>query len=252
MSIKTLSTTKKYSTFNYNTSNSTGSYYSANLVQYFDAYINQPNSTVWVDIQGTSNLALTGSPTVSNTGAANNYYITFNGTSQYGANIATGNLATFSVYMWLKSSNTSGSGTYNQPGIMGVVISGANRDFTLTMGSGYIGMFSGLAVSDSSTQLNSADAPNYNFISDNTWHEIVLTSSFTNGTKIFLDRKQVGATLTPTVNTSATSLWRLGMSWSQGNYYSNFSTPVVMVYNTELSNNQILINYNYFKNRKYV
>ena len=251
MTIRTLSTTKKYSTFNYNTTNSTSSYYSANLVQYFDAYINQPNSTVWVDIQGTSNLALTGSPTVSNTGDANNYYITFNGSSQYGSNVATGNLATFSVYMWLRSINTTSvsvSGTYNQPGIMGVVLSGANRDFTLTMGGGYIGMFSGLAASDSSTQITE----NYNFISDNVWHEIVLTSSFANGTKIFLDRKQIGVSLNSTVNTSATSLWRLGMSWSQGNYYSNFSTPVVMVYNTELSNNQILTNYNYFKSRKYV
>jgi hypothetical protein len=250
MSNNTLSLNKKYSTFNYNTSNFSPSYVTTGLVQYFDAYVNQPNSTVWVDIQGTSNLALTGSPTVSNTGASNNYYITFNGTSQYGANIASGNLATFSAYLWLRSSNTSGTGTYNQPGIMGVVISGANRDITLTMGGGNLGVYSGLAVADSSSQIS--DAPNYNNVSDNKWHEIVLTSSFANGTKVFLDRKQIGTTLTPTVNTSLTSLWRLGMSWSQGNYYANFSTPVVMFYNTELSNTQILTNYNYFNSRKYV
>jgi len=249
MSIKTLSTTKKYSTFNYNTATATSGYVTTGLVQYFDAYINQPNSSVWVDIQGTANLALTGSPTVSNTGASNNYYITFNGTSQYGASLQNGNLASFSVYMWFRSSNTSGAQSFSSPGIMGVILSGVNRDFTVTMGGGYLGIYSGLAASDSSSQITE----NYNSISDNVWHEIVLTSSTTNGSKVFLDRKQIGTTLSQTVNTAVSpNLWRLGMTWSQGNYYANYSTPVVMVYNTELSNTQILTNYNYFKSRRYV
>jgi hypothetical protein len=117
------------------------------------------------------------------------------------------------------------------------------------MGGGYLGIYSGLAASDSSSQITE----NYNSISDNVWHEIVLTSSTTNGSKVFLDRKQIGTTLSQTVNTAVSpNLWRLGMTWSQGNYYANYSTPVVMVYNTELSNTQILTNYNYFKSRRYV
>ena len=248
MSIKTVGSSRKFSTFNYNTGNNTSTYVTSGLVQYFDAYINQPNSSVWVDIQGTANLALTGSPTVSNTGASNNYYITFNGTSQYGANINITSVTSFSIYTWVRSTNTNFSGAYySQPSIMGVALSGANRDFGLTMGSGFAGVWSGLASSDQTNQ----PTANSSYISDNVWHEITVTSSFTNGTRLYFDRVQVGSTIPASLYT-ATTAWRLGMSYSQGNYYANFSTPVVMIYNTELTSTQLLQNYNYFKSRKYV
>jgi hypothetical protein len=196
---------------------------------------------------GYGNITFTGSPTITTSLTKKNNYVTFNGSSQYGTGLVTTNLSTFTFYCWVKSTSFADSATYYiKPAITGYASSGtSSQDFGITIGGGNAGVWSGIGTGD---QTNQPTAYN-NIVSDGKWHEIAVTSSTTNGVKLYFDRVQIGSALTVNSTTDPTNNWRLGMAWGQGNYYANFDCAVVMFYTSELTTTQLASNYGCFSPR---
>lgn len=247
MSLKTLSS-RLASTNNLNNKTSLTSITTSGLVQYFDAQLNVPTTSSWTDRMGLSNLSFTNSPTISNTGGSGNY-VTLNGTSQSGSGL-TGmlNLSAFTIYMWVKTTSTASNATYwKRPTFVGLATSGdGSRDYGLTMNSGNIGGWSGLHTTDQSN--NSSVA-----INDGNWFEIAMTSSAANGTKIWSNQSTVGSAMTASKSTDATNaplLGNIGAGGGDGSTaYAAFSCAVLMIYNKELTLNELSRNWVNFKTR---
>lgn len=236
-----------YTATNYNTN---CPIVTSSLVQYFDANKSIPTTAAWTDQQGFGNISFTNSPTITNTSGANNKYVTFNGTNQYGSGL-TGmlNLADFTIYMWVKTTSTASNATFWQkPTFVGIATTGdASRDYGLTLNSGYLQGWHGLGSTDASITATTAT------INDGNWYEIAMTSSYTNGTKIFANQTQVGSAMTTSKNTDATNAPTIANTAVLGvaGYpaYLAFSCGVLMIYKKELTAKELAQNWANFKSR---
>lgn len=247
MSTRSLSA-RKLTAANYN---SLGKilFVTSGLTQYFDAAKTNASGSTWTDLQGTGNMTLVSSPTISSGADSASNYVTFNGSSQYATGLSsTVNLSAFTFYLWIKTTSTADDANfYAKPTILGIGTNGvASRDYALTLGSGYIGFWSGLGASDQINQPSTSVAA----VNDGNWHEIVVTSSFINGSRLYNNQNQVGSSLTVTQNTDATNAARFARTGPDfGPSYANFSCAVLAIYNRELSATERASNWNYFRSR---
>lgn len=245
MSTRSLST-RKLTAANYN-SRSQYLLTVSGLTQYFNAARTNASGSTWTDLQGTSNMTLVGSPTISTGSDPASQYVTFNGSNQYATGLSsTLNLSAFTFYLWIKTTSTADNGAYYyKPALLGVGTSGgATRDYGLTIGGGYVGVWTGLGSTDQQNQPTTTAA----VVNDGTWHEIVLTSSSANGTRLYNNRTQVGTALSMTQNTDSSNAAQLSrVALDTGSSYANFSCAVLAIYNRELTSTELANNWNYFR-----
>jgi len=228
------------------------------LTYNFDATKTLPTSSLWTDIQGTNNMTLYNTPTVTSGSPA---YVTFNGTTQYGSYFLL-NQGSFSVTFWIRTTTTADSGTfYIKPSLFSCGNPSApDRDLGLTIGSGYAGAWSGMGTGDATNQTNPANAK----INDGIWHEVTMTSSFANGTKVYVDTNVTGTTMAQTQNPTGNPMYiasqnanttaaQTGVFGTAGGYgtaaFANVDISVILVYSRELSTTDITSNYNTFRSR---
>jgi hypothetical protein len=237
----------------------TQSYISTGLTYYFDATTTAPSGSTWTDIQHTNNITLYNSPTIT---SGTPGYVTFNGLNQYGSYFLL-NQGSFTVTTWIRTTTTADSGTYwLKPEIFSEVNpSSPDRDLGLTIGAGYAGAWSGMGPSvDQSNQPNPANAK----VNDGVWHEVTMTSSYTNGTRVYVDNSQVGSAMTQTQNPTGNPIYvgghngnttatQSGVFGTAGYYgpssFGNFDLSILMVYNRELTLQEMNTNYNIFASR---
>lgn len=244
MSTRSLST-RKLTAANYNSLGKTV-FVTSGLGQYFDAAKTNASGSSWTDLQGTGNMTLVSSPTIATGSDASSNYVTFNGSTQYGSGLTSmTNKAAFTVYLWMKTTSTADASLYyDKPAIFGVNTTGAtSRDYVISMNNGYIGCWSGLG-SDGTNQ------PSTTKINDGNWFEIVLTSSFANGTRLYCNQTQIGSSLTASQNTNST--YAPYIAGANGNYAltpAAISVAVLATYDRELSTTELAANWSYFKGR---
>ena len=229
-----------------------------NLTYNFDATNILPTSSLWTDAQGTNNITLYNSPTVT---SGNPSYVTFNGSSHYGSYILL-NQGSFSITMWVRTSSTADNAAfYLKPSFIGEINPGApDRDFGITSGVGYAGIWNGIGNSDQTNQPTSGGTSAANYIANSVWHEVTVTSSFANGTKLFVNTVQIGSTLTQTQNPTGNPFF-IGAannnpngevqsgSFGSATAFAAFDLSALFVYSRELSSSDITTNYNTFRGR---
>ena len=250
MSVRSVASSRKISGQRIDLTN-IKSYTATNLSQYFDAYYSSTlTSSTWSDRQQVSNITFTGSPTVVRNDPYNSL-VTFDGSTQYGTGLQTTNLANFSVYCWIKTTTVAdGANPWTKPHITGVDTSGGgSRDWGLTLGLGYAGIWSGLQ-SGTDTNINPNTASSK--VNDNLWYELAATSSYTNGSKLYVNQTQIGTSLGVNQNTEATYPFYIGKknpATGGSESYGAFSCAVFMFYTAELTTTQLASNWNYFRGR---
>lgn len=227
------------------------------LTYNFDASTTLPTTSLWIDNQGTNNITFYNSPQVTNTVPP---YVTFNGSNQYGRYILL-NQGSFSITMWVRTSSTADSGTFFlKPTLVGEINNGApDRDLGITMGGGYVGLWNGIGNSDQTNQPTPGTSA-ANYIANGVWHEVTLTSSFANGTKIFVNTIQIGSILPQTQNPTGNPFY-IGAAndsanggvqsgvFGAANGFAAFDMSALFVYSRELSSSDITTNYNTFRSR---
>lgn len=219
------------------------------LRYFFDATISTLSTSLWPYRIGLNSLTLNSSPTVNRSGTVS--YVTFDGSSQYGSSLDLTGLQNFTITMWIRTTSTVDNGTYYlKPYLMGTDTAGdASRDFGLTLGGGYTGIFSGLGSIDRYNQPEvGTTAPNY--VADGNWHEVTVTSSYTNGTILYTDGVPIGSALaaSQTINT----LFFVGAcnrTYSSTGSFAAFDTSVILVYTRELSYTELKANNNKYRGR---
>jgi hypothetical protein len=222
----------------------TPTYVTTGLTQYFDAAAASLTSSTWKDRQAYNNATLTGTPTVSTTGAGNNKFVTLNGSTQYATGF-TGllNTSTFSAYMWVKTTSfvAFNNTYYLRPCMFGLDIAGpGTSDWVITYSGGAPGFYTGMGSGDQ--EKTSATR-----IDDGKWHELVLTCSIANGMKLFCDQVQVTTAATITKSSDATVQPQLGRTGGNNNNYANFSCGVLMAYGSrELTTTDMATNRAFF------
>jgi hypothetical protein len=228
------------------------------LTYNFDATNRLPTSSLWTDLQGTNNITLINSPTVTNAIPA---YVTFNGSTQYGSYILL-NQGSFTITMWVRTSSTADNAAfYIKPSFIGEINPGApDRDFGITAGAGYAGIWHGISNSDQTNQPTSGGTSAANYIANSVWHEITVTSSFANGTKLFVNTVQIGSALSQSQNPTGNPFF-IGAannnpnggaqsgSFGTATAFVSFDMSALFVYSRELSAGEITTNYNTFRAR---
>lgn len=223
-------------------------YSTSGLRQHFDAYDGTISTSTWTDKKGYGNITFANSPTVSTSSTSSSNFVTFNGSTQYGTGIDLAGLSTFSMYLWVKTTSTAtGTPYYLYPSIGGVQTAGAgSNDVVITMNSGQIGIYSGLNGGGVDNQNVSGNVA----INNGLWYEICVTSSFTNGTKLFANTAQVGSALPASVNVTSADGVNIGRAGNPGGYaYGAFSCAVAMFYTKELTAAERQSNWYYYRNR---
>jgi hypothetical protein len=227
-----------------------------NLTYNFDATNTLPTSSLWTDAQGTNNMTLYSSPTVT---SGNPSYVTFNGSTQYGSYVLL-NQGSFSVTMWVRTSATADNAAfYQKPSLLGEINPSApDRDFGITTGAGYAGIWGGMGSADQANQpATGISATNY--LANSIWHEVTVTSSYANGTKLFVDTVQIGSSMPQSQNPTGNPFYIAAANInSTGNQSGSFGTAgsfaaidlsVLLVYSRELSAGEITTNYNTYRTR---
>jgi hypothetical protein len=229
------------------------------LSYFFDATLNPPSSSTWNDIQSNNSITLYNSPTVT-TGSPG--YVRFNGSSQYGSYFLL-NQGNFTTTFWIRTTTTSDSTTfYLKPALFSCANPGVpDRDLGLTIGAGYVGAWSGMGAT--SDQTNQTAPPNAK-INDGIWHEVTMTSSFANGTKVYVDTVVTGNTMSMAQNPTGNPMYiasqnangtssQSGTFGNAGGYgsevFANVDISIILVYARELSAVEMTSNYNVFATR---
>ena len=203
--------------------------------------------TTWTDLSGNSNTGtLTNGPTFS---AGNMGSILFDGTNDYVDTVNTGTTfqfanVTFTVSLWIKTSATSG-----------VIISKGATAST----AGWMFQFDS-AGTVSGTTKGSDGTNTYNrsstaTVNNNTWRNIVAvyttntTTLGSNTTSIYIDGvlSNGTGTLGGLVYATTTDTIQIGRR-PTGAYWSG-SVSNIQIYNRELSDGEVLQNYNAVKSR---
>lgn len=216
----------------------------------FDAAKNLPTTSGWTDANGYGNLTFYNSPPVT-TGSVN--YVSFNGTSQYGASVDMTNLAAFTITMWIRTTSTTNNSTYYlKPHLIGEGSGGnASRDFGLTIGGGYAGIWSGIGSTDTQNQ-SETNTSAANYIANGLWHELTVTSSYTNGSRLYVNSTQFGSALGVSQNTESGQNWFIAATnYLAGgpNCWAALDLSVVLLYTRELSSTEVTANYNSYRSR---
>ena len=226
------------------------------LTYNFDATNTLPTSSLWTDAQGTNNMTLYSSPTVTN---AIPSYVTFNGSTQYGSYVLL-NQGSFSITIWVRTTATANHGTYwNKPHFIGETNPvGADRDFGITLGGGYAGIWGGMGSGDQTNNLEAGTSAT-NYLANGLWHEVTVTSSFANGTNLYVDTVKIGTALTQNQNPSGnpfyigaantTTVSTASGQFATAAFFGAFDMSVLLVYSRELSVGEITSNYNTFRGR---
>jgi hypothetical protein len=219
----------------------------------FDAAKNVPTTSGWTDANGYGNLTLYNSPTVT-TGPVN--YVTFNGTNQYGGSVDMTGLSAFTATLWVRTTSTADNGVYYlDPYFIGQDSAGfGSQDFGIVMGSGYAGVWSGLQSGSDPANLAQVSTSSPNYIAGGAWVELTVTSSYTNGTKLYINGTQFGSALTANQTTQAGQNWYIGASqrgYAGGGVgsWAATSISVVLLYTRELSSTEVTTNFTSYRNR---
>ena len=154
----------------------------------------------------------------------------FNGTSDYvslPAATKTG-LTTFSLDLWIKTTETGSSDTYwNNPSIIGDSTNAASSgDFGIITYHGYLGMWTGLNSSGDNSFNTTGNPPSTSdFISDNNWHHIVAVDDGSiPAVKLYLDGAVISTSSLPTGLAQDSYGWFLGAQ----HYYTG--SPIAAFY----------------------
>jgi len=223
----------------------------ANGLRYqFDAAKNVPTTSGWTDANAYGNLTFFNSPPVTS-GAVN--YVSFNGTSQYGSSVDMTNLTAFTITMWIRTTSTTNNGTfYLKPHLIGQGSGGnASRDFGLTTGGGYAGIWSGIGSTDTQNQ-SETNTSAANYIANGLWHELTVTSSYTNGSRLYVNGTQFGSALAVSQNTESGQNWFIGATnYLAGgpNAWAAADVSVILLYTRELSAVEVSSNFNTYRSR---
>ena len=224
-------------------------YISLGLRYRFDATVNVPTTT-WTDANGYGNITLYNTPTVV-AGAVN--YVRFNGTSQYGASVDMTNLTAFTITMWIRTSSTANNGTfYLKPHLIGEGSGGnASKDFGLTIGGGYAGIWSGIGSTDTQNQ-SETNTSAANYIANGAWHELTVTSTYSTGTLLYVDGTQFGSALSVSQATESGQNWYIAATnYLAGgpNCWAAVDLSVILLYTRGLSSVEVTTNYNSYRSR---
>jgi hypothetical protein len=216
----------------------------------FDAAKNLPTTSGWTDANAYGNLTFYNSPTVT-TGNVN--YVTFNGTNQYGASVDMTNLTAFTITMWIRTTSTTNNSTfYLKPHLIGQGSSGGgSQDFGLTIGGGYAGIWSGIGSGDTQNQ-SETNTSAANYIANGVWHELTVTSSYTNGSRLYVDSTQFGSALSASQVTQSGQNWDIAATnYLAGgpNCWAAADISVILLYTRELSATEVTSNYNSYRSR---
>jgi len=223
----------------------------ANGLRYqFDAAKNLPTTSGWTDANAYSNLTFFNSPPVTS-GSVN--YVSFNGTSQYASSVDMTNLAVFTITMWIRTTSTTNNGTfYLKPHLIGQGSPGGqSRDFGLTTGGGYAGIWSGIGSGDTQNQ-SETNTSAANYIANGLWHELTVTSSFANGSRLYVNGTQFGSALAVSQNTESGQNWFIGATnYLAGgpNAWAAADVSVILLYTRELSAVEVSSNFNTYRSR---
>ena len=222
------------------------------LVLYLDAANTKsyPGSgTSWLDLSSNvNNGTLVGSPAFS---SSNGGVLTFNG-SQYGTIPAVSSLAfndNFSISVWVKVNSISGAGYSGFAGRFGPTNNyggyllecnnqnGGNKFAFVVGNNGGIGV-------NNFRRLNSDIT-----ITFGSWYNIVGTN--TSGlNKLYVNSQLQSATSSFNVVTNSSQLFAIGRVYADFNsYYHNGSIGNISVYNRQLTDAEVLQNYNATKTR---
>jgi hypothetical protein len=217
----------------------------------FDAAKNLPTTSGWTDANGYGNLTFYNSPTITS-GSIN--YVTFDGTSQYGTSLDMTNLTAFTVTMWVRTTSTANNGNYySKPTILGEDSPNqGTKDLGITIGGGYAGVWTGLQTSTDNTNIAEGGTGTANYIAGNGWKELTVTSSSTNGTKLYINATQFGSALTVNQATEVGQNWFIGAK-NSGIYpvaaFAAFDISILFLYTRELSSTEVTSNFTSFRAR---
>ncbi len=186
------------------------------------------SGTTWFDIAGTAqNLALVGSPTFTNTTPK---YFTFNGTTQRATGSDTGVIAStaYTKSAWFYLNGYQDNNIFSGDGHFIYMGPQANIDRKIYCGHSNWGSFTAF--------------PSVSTINLNTWYNVTLTFSTTNGMALYIN-----GVLDATYTAQKTAHPGTG-SVSVGAYVAgnllNGRVGKVLAYNTELTAAQVLQNFN--------
>ena len=214
------------------------------LLYNFDATLNLPSTSTWTDLIGTGNLTLYNTPTVVSGSIS---YVRFNGTTQYGASVNMTNLTAFTITMWIRTSSTTNNSTfYLKPHLIGEGSpGGGSRDFGLTIGGGYAGIWTGIGSGDAQNQ-SETNTSAANYIANGAWHELTVTSSYTNGTLLYVDGTQFGSALAASQATESGQNWYIAATnYLAGgpNCWAAVDISLIALYNRQLSAAEVSANF---------
>ena len=164
--------------------------------------------------------------------------------------------------MWVLTSSTADNATYwNKQSLLAMANpSGQDRDFGITGGGGFAGIWHGLASSgDLTNQPQTGGTGAANYIANGVWHEITVTSSYANGTNLYVNTVKIGSALTQNQNPTGNPFYIGALNnnptgnqsgqFSTANYFAAFDLSALFVYSRELSAGEITTNYNTFRGR---
>jgi hypothetical protein len=223
-----------------------------NLVLWLDStnpssYTN--GSLSWNDLSNVGNNASLSIPSPT----YNNKFLSFDGSSNYVSTIDGAGLTTFTISLWV---NTTESGTsdlyWQQPSLIGKGSAGVDTgDFGITTNNGYIGMWGGI---------NTTGYDDYYYLStttkinDGKWHNIVVSNDGSNAVLYVDGRPEGGSFATGGALDNTENFWIGGMHGDQytpsGFYHSGLINDVLF-YTSGLNADEILTNYNNFKSKYY-
>jgi len=201
-----------------------------------DATSYNGSGTTWSDISGNAaNITLVNTPTYS---SGNPSYFTFNGTNEYGTGTKTNILPTtaYTKMVWF----------YLNGYLDNNLVSSATGGHFLFMGASTNRIYSGHANWNliGGTYL---DYPSTATISLNTWYNVALTFSTTNGMKLYINGTEDSAYTTRKnahAGDGSTNIATFG-----GGNLLNGRIAQVLCYNRELNSNEVSQNYNAHKSR---
>jgi hypothetical protein len=201
-------------------------------------------STTWFDLTGVNNGTLTNGPTF-NSGSGGS--IVFDGVDDYVLTLSGGGLLSFTVSFWVKTTETRSNATFWQrPSFFGKSNVGApSGDFGVTINSGYLGYWTGIALVERDNSYLSSI-----LINDNTYRNIAVTNTGTLATMYLNGTLVSGSQLATGVALNSENFWIGGKGGSESpGSYTNCSVSNVQFYNRALSAQEVLQNYNATKGR---
>lgn len=227
----------------------------SSLTLWLDA--GQPTSysgsgSTWTDLSSSvNNATLTNSPTFSS--VTNGGAFAFNGTTNYislanpqasaqtpltGYGFTGASNSTFTLEIWIKTSQVAGSVSYNAPGLISRDSGDIYSNLTLYDGYVYFTHYDGAWQSNlKSTTM----------VSNNVWHQVVYVNNSNDTGSIYIDGNVEVTGSSSVVSGNYFAPNNIGWGYS-GQYFSG-SVGSVKFYSRVLSSDEITTNFNALRNR---